>query len=159
MLVPAREHPGLLVDTETGTVFRVSHGETVPAKPFYSNGQRFVTFCGHKASYGRVVATTLIPEVPGKPYVGYRDGNKENTAPSNLFWTDISELRSPCKRTPAKEYQKDTYRKYFSFVLFSDGIQRWCDKGVAEELLRLKPEDRHFKPEYKTPLSVLRGKK
>lgn len=159
MLVPAKEHPGILVNPESGTLYRLVRGVPTPVKPFYSNGQRFITVGGRKASYGRVVATTLIPEVPGKPYVGYRDGNKENTSPSNLFWTDISELRSPCKRTPAKEYQRETYRKYFAFVLFSDGIQRWCDKGVAEELLRLKPEERHFKPEYKTPLALLRGKK
>ena len=145
MLKPCSLALGVVVDTCSGDLFGIRKGKIYRLPIYESRGNIMAQLPnGKQISYARAVATTCLPPVEGKVYVGFKDGDKHNVAPSNLYWRSMSEITSkPGHLEPAK-YQKEIVRDLYRYVKCSDGKQHWVPRHIAAEVMKLPVSERHY---------------
>ena len=94
----------------------------------------------------RAIALALIgPRPAGAFQLRFRDGNKLNCNPANLFWY----IRDPstAEKYYAEFRQRNVFLQYGKKGTPGAG-QRWTRREIAEKLKNLKPQFRVWKPEY-----------
>lgn len=154
MLKPCSLALGVVVDTVDGTLFGIRRGQLYRLPIYESRGNLMAQLPnGKQISYARAVAVACLKPVEGKVYVGFKDGDKHNVAPTNLYWRSMSEITAkPGHLEPAK-YQKEIVRDLYRYVKFSDGKQHWVPRHIAVELMQLPVSERIY-DKHKHYLSV-----
>ena len=92
------------------------------------------------------IALALIGPRPANAFqIRFRDGNKLNCNPKNLYW----HVRDP---DAAAKYYAEFRRRNVFLQYGKAGTpgagQRWTQRSIAERLMKLKPEFREWRPEY-----------
>lgn len=93
-----------------------------------------------------VIALALIgPRPDGSFQLRFKDGNKLNCNPRNLYWY----VRDPdaANKQYAAFRERNCFVQYGKTGLPGSG-QRWTRREIAEKLMKIKPEFRIWKPEY-----------
>ena len=145
MLKPCPLVLGVVVDTIDGTLFGIRHGRIYRLPVYISRGNRMAQLPnGKQVSYARAVATTCLKPVEGKVYVGFKDGNRENTAPSNLYWRSMHEITASSDYLEPRVYQREVVRNLYRYVKMSDGRQHWLPRHIASEVMKLPVSERHY---------------